>query len=813
MVVAESRALAKDAVEAVLVDWEPLPAVTGIKEALADGAPIVHEEFGTNDAGSWSIAGDSPVPTRGPSAPFFDDPDLVKIKEEYYLARLIPNAMEPRGIVVDPNVAMGEYTVYTATQIPHILRTALVISNGIPEAKLRVVAPDVGGGFGSKLEVYPEDAICLAVAQKLGRPIKWIEERSENYLATLHGREMFQQIELAATRDGDLKAVRVKLTASMGAYLRLITPGIPMLGAWLYHGCYECDGYDFEYTNVFTNTTFTDAYRGAGRPEATYAIERAMDALARELDMDPVELRRKNFIATESFPNYTIASGLTVDSADYHGTLDECLEVLDYDGIRADQKARRERGDRKLLGVGFSTWIEMCGLAPSRVLSALNYAAGGWDSAKVELMPTGTVRVLTGVSPHGQGSRDGVRADRGRHARRRLRRRRRAARRHSDDAVRHGHLRQPRRRGRRRRPAPGDREGDREGAHARGARARVLRGRPRVRKRRVHDQGHGTAASASSRSRSRPGPPTTCPTGMEPGLQASHLYDPPNFSWPNGAHCCVVEVDQDTGLVEIVRYIAVDDCGVQLNPMLVQGQVHGGAAQGIAEALYEEAIYDGEGNLSTGTMTNYLVPGAARAPDVRGARPVHAVADEPDGREGHRRGGHDRGAAGGDQRGRRRAVTPRRPLDRASGHARTRLASDPGGKGGPVVIPATFDYEVAESVDQAIELLGASGEPEAARRRAEPAAADEAPARAAGDADRPRRHLRLRRGPRRRRPPGDRRAHAPPRARARPARRGALPAARPRGGTGRRPAGAPPRDDRRLARPRAIRRATCPRWR
>jgi carbon-monoxide dehydrogenase large subunit len=613
VVIAESRALAKDGVEAVVVDWEPLPAVTGIKEALANGAPLVHEEFGTNDAGSWSIAGDSPVPTRGSSAPFFDDPDLVKIKEEYYLARLIPNAMEPRGVVVDPNVAMGEYTVYSATQIPHILRTALVISNGIPEAKLRVVAPDVGGGFGSKLEVYPEDAICLAVAQKLGRPIKWIEERSENYVATLHGREMFQQIELAATRDGDLKAVRVKLTVSMGGYMRLITPGIPMLGAWLYHGCYECDGYDLEYTNVFTNTTFTDAYRGAGRPEATYAIERAMDALARELEMDPVELRRKNFIATESFPNHTIASGLTVDSADYHGSLDRCLDVLDYEGVRAVQRERRDRGDRKLLGVGFSTWIEMCGLAPSRVLSALNYAAGGWDSAKVELMPTGTVRVLTGVSPHGQGSEtvfaqivaDMLGVD------------------YADVDVVHGDTATT--------PFGMDTYGSRGvavgGVALHAAAEQVI---AKARTLAAHElecseddlefengeftiKGTGRGVGIKSLAFTA-WTAHNLPDGMEPGLQGSHLYDPPNFSWPNGAHCCVVEVDQDTGLVEIVRYIAVDDCGVQLNPMLVEGQVHGGAAQGIAEALYEEAIYDGEGNLSTGTMTNYLVPGPPELP-------------------------------------------------------------------------------------------------------------------------------------------------------------------------------------------------------
>ncbi len=613
VVVAESRAIAKDALELVEVDWEPLPAVTDIKAALEPGAPIVHEEFGTNDAGSWIMERDSPAPRRGPSAPFFEDPDLVKIKEEYYLARLIPNAMEPRGVVVDPNVAMGEYTVITATQIPHILRTTLAITCGIPEAKLRVIAPDVGGGFGSKLEAYPEDAICLALAQKLNRPVKWIEERSENYVATLHGREMVQEIELAATREGDLKAVRVNLKASMGAYMRLITPGIPMLGAWLYHGCYECEGYDFQYTNVFTNATFTDAYRGAGRPEATYAIERAMDALARELEMDPVELRRRNFIATDKFPNYTIASGLTVDSADYHGTLDKCLEVLDYEGIRAEQRSRRERGERKLLGVGFSTWIEMCGLAPSRVLAALNYIAGGWDAATIEFMPTGTVRVLTGVSPHGQGSAtafaqvvaDQLGLD------------------YDDIDVLHGDTGMV--------PFGMDTYGSR-GVSVGGV-ALFKAGEKIIAKARTlaahelecaetdleFEDGNftvkGTDRTANIKALGfNSWTAHNLPEGMEPGLTATHLYDPPNFSWPNGAHCCVVEVDQDTGAVEIVRYIAVDDCGVQLNPMLVQGQVHGGVAQGIAEALYEEAIYDEEGNLTTGTMTNYLVPGAPEIP-------------------------------------------------------------------------------------------------------------------------------------------------------------------------------------------------------
>jgi carbon-monoxide dehydrogenase large subunit len=521
--------------------------------------------------------------------------------------------MEPRGVVVDVNPSMGEYTVYSATQIPHILRTTLTITCGVPEAKLRVVAPDVGGGFGSKLEAYPEDAICLGIAKELGRPVKWIEERSEGYVATLHGREMYQQIELAATKDGELKAVRVKLWASSGAYMRIITPGIPMLGAWLYAGCYDPEAYDFEYTNVFTNNTFTDAYRGAGRPEATYAIERAMDALARELDMDPVELRRKNFIKAENFPNYTIVSGLTVDSANYHGTLDKCLEVLDYEGFRREQAERRASGSTKLLGVGFSTWLEMCGIAPSRVLAALKYIAGGWDAATVEFLPTGTVRVLTGVSPHGQGEvttfaqivADQLGVD------------------FEDVEVLHGDTQVV--------PLGLDTYGSR--GLAVGGVALYKAGEKIIDKARTlaaHELEcaeedlefadgdftvKGTDRSANIKALGFTAwSAHNLPEGMEPGLTATHLYDPPNFSWPNGAHACVVEVDTETGSIDLLRYIAVDDCGVRINPMVVEGQVHGGVAQGIAEALFEEARYDEEGNLLHGSMTNYMVPGAPELP-------------------------------------------------------------------------------------------------------------------------------------------------------------------------------------------------------
>ena len=625
VVVADSRASAKDAAELVEVDWEPHPAVTNIKDALADGAPIIHEEFGTNNAGDWIFERDSPVPPRNPAGPYFEDPDLVTIKEDYYLARLIPNAIEPRGVVVDLTASMGEYAVYTSTQIPHILRTTLTITCGIPEAKLRVVAGDVGGGFGSKLEAYPEDAICLAIAKTLGRPVKWIEERTEGYLATLHGREMYQTIELAATKDGVLKAVRVNLTVSMGAYLRIITPGIPMLGAWLYAGPYDCEGYDFQYTNVFTNNTFTDAYRGAGRPEATYAIERAMDALARKLDMDPIELRQRNFITNDKFPNYTMVSGLTIDSGNYSGTTDKMLDLLDYDVIRRQQAESRANGGTKVIGVGFSTYVEMCGLAPSRVLAALKYIAGGWDAATVEFMPTGTVRVLTGVSPHGQGNvtsmaqivADQLGVD------------------FEDVEVLHSDTQVV--------PLGMDTYGSR-GLSVGGvalykagekilAKARTIAAHQlecseedlefaggdftvRGTDKSANIKGIGFAAWSAH----------DIPDGMEPGLTATHLYDPPNFSWPNGSHACVVEVDTETGAVEIIRYVAVDDCGVQINPNIVEGQLHGGITQGIAEALFEEALYDAEGNLLTGNMTSYMVPGP---PEVPSFELDHTVTPSP----------------------------------------------------------------------------------------------------------------------------------------------------------------------------------------
>jgi aerobic carbon-monoxide dehydrogenase large subunit len=351
VVVAESRALAKDAAELVEVDYEPLPAVTDVAEAVKDSAPLVHDEYDENRAYTWTLQ-------NGEIDRLFSEAG-VTVKEHYRQQRLIPNAIEPRSVLVQPVLATGEYTMWSATQVPHIARVTLSGTTGIPETKLRVIAPDVGGGFGSKLNVYAEEALCLVLARRLRVPIKWTEERSENYVATIHGRDLLQEIELAATAEGKITAVRVRLTAAMGAYMQLVSPGIPLLGAWLYGGAYDVQGYDFECVGVFTNTTPTDAYRGAGRPEATYAIERAVDALARELGKDPVEIRRLNFITEFPAP---LASGLEIDSGNFHASLDKALELVDYEGFRREQAERRESGDSKQVGIGFSTYVEMCGL-------------------------------------------------------------------------------------------------------------------------------------------------------------------------------------------------------------------------------------------------------------------------------------------------------------------------------------------------------------------------------------------------------------------------------------------------------------------
>jgi carbon-monoxide dehydrogenase large subunit len=602
VVLAETRAQAKDAAELVEIDWEPLDAVVDVGKALEDGSSLAQPELGTNECYVWRLDTDA-------TGQAIDDADVV-VTRRYYQPRLIPNAIEPRAVLAVPGPA-AEVTLYAATQIPHILRLLVAATLGMSETKLRVVAPDVGGGFGSKLDVYAEDLLAVALARRLGRPVKWTEERSENYVATIHGRDFVTEYTLAAAKDGTITHCRARVTAAMGAYLQLVTPGIPLLGAWVYAGPYAIPNYSVEFTGVFTNTTPTDAYRGAGRPEATYVIERTMDALADELGMDRVELRRKNFIT--EFPA-TIGSGLTIDSGDYVASLDKLLEHLDLDSLRAEQTKRREKGDSRQLGVGFSTYNEMCGLAPSRILGAIRYAAGGWEQATIRYLPTGSVQVITGTSPHGQGHEtswaqivadqlgcdiDAVEVL------------------HGDTSVSHAGLDTY---GSRSLPVGGvalcyaaDKVIDKARqivAHQLEVSADDLeyaggtftvKGSP--------DKEMTVAAAAWAAFAAH-----DLPDGMEPGLEATATYDPPNFSWPGGAHAAVVEVDTETGDARLVRYVAIDDVGTVVNPLIVDGQVHGGITQGISTALYEEGTYDENGSLLTANLVTYLVPSAAELP-------------------------------------------------------------------------------------------------------------------------------------------------------------------------------------------------------
>jgi len=622
VVIAETRALAKDAAELVEVEYEPLPAVIDPEEALAEGAPLVHEEFGTNESFVWKLE-NGDVDGIFASAP-------VTVKERFRQQRLIPNAIEPRGVLAQYLPAQDEYTLWSATQIPHILRFWLAVVLGVPESRLRVVAPDVGGGFGSKLNVYAEEALALVLARRVGRPVKWTEERSEGYLSTIHGRDHWQEMEFAADEDGKIRAVRAKATVGLGAYLQLVTAGTPILGGWVYGGPYDVEGYSLEVVGAFTTATPTDAYRGAGRPEATYLIERTVDALARKLDLDPAEIRRRNFIT--EFPK-PLASGLEIDSGDFAGALDRALEMVDYEAVRREQAERRERGDSKELGIGLSTYTEMCGLAPSRILGAILYAAGGWDAATIRCLPTGSVQVFIGTSPHGQGhvttfsqivaDRLGVPIDQVEVI-------------HGDTSAMQLGL---------------DTYGSRSlavgGVALYNAAEKVI-GKARgivAHKLEVsaddlqYENGRFTVAGTDKSMTVQEAALQAftahdLPDGMEPGLEATFVYDPPNFSWPGGAHIAVVEIDTETGEVDLRRYIAVDEIGNVINPMVVDGQIHGGVTQGIAQALWEEAIFDEDGNLTTGSMVSYLLPSAAETIDYELDRVVAPSPTNPLGVKG-----------------------------------------------------------------------------------------------------------------------------------------------------------------------------------
>jgi aerobic carbon-monoxide dehydrogenase large subunit len=609
MVAARSAAEARDAMDAIDVDYEDMPVVLDMPSAIEPGSPLVHQDLGTNTNAVWTF--DSAEAGTGGDVEQALSGAEVLVERTFRQQRLIPAFMEPRSVVVDPT---GEQiTVWSATQVPHILRVMLAMTLGVAESKIRVIAPDVGGGFGGKLQVTPEEVLSFLMAQRLGRPVKWTETRSETMVSAHHGRDQIQKLSMAATRDGRITGLKVDLLADMGAYLRLVTPGVPILGALMFNSIYKIPAYHFSCTNVFTNKTPTDAYRGAGRPEATFGIERMMDELAAELGMETREVRRKNWIAHDEFPYDTVA-GLTYDSGNYEAATDKAMELFGYTSLREEQERRRRENDPVQLGIGISTFTEMCGLAPSRVLGSLSYGAGGWEHAAIRMLPTGKVEVVTGSSPHGQGHETAwsqIVADRLGVA-------------FEDVEVLHG-----------------DTQVSPRGMDTYGSRSLTVGGMAVVAAAdKVIDKARPIAAHmlecaeedlefASGRFGVRGTDRGVAmgevalavfaahdlPDGVEPNLDSDATFDPENFSFPHGTHLCATEVDTETGHVKIRKYVCVDDIGSVINPLIVEGQVHGGLAQGIAQALYEEAVYDEGGTLTTGTLADYLVPSAADLPE------------------------------------------------------------------------------------------------------------------------------------------------------------------------------------------------------
>ncbi|HBF27562.1 MAG: xanthine dehydrogenase family protein molybdopterin-binding subunit [Actinomycetota bacterium] len=604
VVLATDAKHAADALEAIDVEYEPLDAIVDMEAALAPDSPLLHEDAGTNQCYVYNLGGG------------YDDAKAkadVVVKRRFINQRLIPAFMEPRSVVAAPMGMSDEITVWSSTQIPHVLRVLIALVTGIPENNLRIVAPDVGGGFGGKLQIYREEILVTQIARKLGRPVKWTESRSEDMVATHHGRDQIQDIEIAATKDGTLLGLKVDLLANMGAYLQIITPGTPLLGMFMYPAIYKMDAYDFQCTGVFTSTTPTDAYRGAGRPEATYAIERIMDELAAALDMDPMALRQKNWITHEEFP-YTTVAGLTYDTGNYEAATAKAMDLFGMDELRAEQQRRRESGDPVQLGIGISTFTEMCGLAPSRTLGALKYVAGGWEHATIRMLPTGKVELITGTSPHGQGHETawsqiaasilGIGVE--------------------DIEVVHGDTG--------RAPYGMDTYGSRSlavGGQAIKKAADNLIEKATVIAAHQLECSPGDLEFADGQFSVKGDPEKSqplaavafeaftahnLPDGVEPTLQGEATVDPEDFSFPHGTHLAAMEVDTETGQVTVRKYVAVDDVGVQVNPMIVEGQVHGGLAQGIAQALYEGAFYDEDGLPLNANLSTYLIPAAPDLP-------------------------------------------------------------------------------------------------------------------------------------------------------------------------------------------------------
>ncbi len=609
VVVATGPRAAADAVQRIEVEYDPLPAVTDPEKALAPGAPILHEEIGTNQASTFKLA-------VGDVDKAFSEADVV-VKQRLVNSRMAGAPIEGRGVLAEYKPSTGELVVTTSTQIPHFVKTLLAAALKIKEQKVRVIAPEVGGGFGTKLNFYNEEILVALLAKKLGRPVKWVETRSENLQATIHGRDQIHYVELAAKRDGTLLGLRDKFYGDLGAYHQLHGAGLFVLTALMMQAMYKIPNMLIELQVAFTNKVANDATRGASRPEATYAVERMMDILAAELKMDPAELRRRNFIPSDAFP-YSTVTGLVYDSGNYGPLLDKALAAADYPSLRREQERARRAG--RYLGIGMAGYVEVSGWGPSTVAGAVGIAHGNFESATVRVNWDGTVTVLSGTSPHGQGHETawaqivaevlGISVD--------------------DVAVAHGDTAQI--------PFGSGTFGSRSAAVG-GAAVRLAV--EKVREKAIKIAAHLLEARAEDLEyvgggvRVK-GTPTRAlsfpeiakaahtahklPPDVEPGLECQSFFDPANFTYPFGVHIAVVEVDPETGGTTIQKYLAVDDCGRVINSMLVDGQVHGGVAMGVGQALLEEIVYDSQGQLKTATFTDYLLPCSSDLPRIETER-------------------------------------------------------------------------------------------------------------------------------------------------------------------------------------------------
>ena len=597
-VVATDPYIARDALDLIEVEYDELPAVVDLDKAIESDSTVIYDEFDDN------IAFTMPLDAGEVDAAFAEADHVVS--QRFVNQRLIPNSIEPRGVLAEYLPGEGTLTVWSSTQVPHHLKTILSLLLDLPEQLVRVIAPEVGGGFGSKLNVYPEEAVVAYLATQLRKPVKWIEKRSEGFTTTIHGRDQVDYVDMAVQNDGTITGLRAKLLANMGAYHQLLTPIIPVLTYLMMSGAYKIPNIKLELIGVFTNKMATDAYRGAGRPEATHIIERMVDLAARKLGMEPKEIRFKNFPQSDEFP-LEMATGVTYDSGNYQMSFNKALDAVDYDSLRAQQAELRGQG--RYMGIGIATYAEICGMGPS-----VGVAGGGWESGTVRIERTGKVTVLTGVSPHGQGQETsfaqivadeyGISID--------------------DIAVIHGDTgRQP------------------QGIGTFGSRATAVGGAAliiatkQVKEKMAQIAAHLLEANADDLVfedgnifvQGSPDPAVTfaevaaaahaavnLPPEVEPGLEATHFFEPSNFTYPFGAHISIVEVDPETGEIDLQRYVAVDDCGNIINPMLVDGQVHGGIAQGLGQAMYEGAVYDENGQLLTGSFMDYAIPKATQVP-------------------------------------------------------------------------------------------------------------------------------------------------------------------------------------------------------